>query len=97
MKKMMYVWAVAVLCLASCNNKHAETSTETASEMNTEPKELNVTLANLADNKDHVCGMELAEGGIADTAQYDGKIYGFCAAECKAEFVKSADQYLANQ
>jgi YHS domain-containing protein len=38
--------------------------------------------------------MELEEDGIADTTTYEGKIYGFCASECKAEFLKEPSKYL---
>jgi YHS domain-containing protein len=48
--------------------------------------------AKLAVNKDIVCGMPINKG-VSDTAHYKGKIYGFCAAECKAEFVKSPELY----
>jgi YHS domain-containing protein len=43
--------------------------------------------------KDLVCGMPLS-AGISDTAHYKGGIYGFCAVECKAEFVKNPEAYL---
>ena len=34
---------------------------------------------------DTICGMPL-KAGIADTLLVDGKIYGFCATECKDSF-----------
>ena len=37
--------------------------------------------------KDLICGMPVA-AGVADTAHYKGKVYGFCSAECKNEFLK---------
>ncbi len=43
--------------------------------------------------KDLVCGMPVT-AGVSDTAHYEGKVYGFCAKECKEEFVKSPKQYL---
>ena len=42
----------------------------------------------LAINKDLVYGM-LIRAGVADTAHYKGKVYGFCAKECKEAFVKA--------
>jgi YHS domain-containing protein len=44
--------------------------------------------------KDLICGMPLA-AGIADTAHYKGKVYGFCATECKTEFLASPQKYIA--
>jgi putative intracellular protease/amidase/YHS domain-containing protein len=43
--------------------------------------------------KDLVCGMPL-KGDVGDTAQYNGKLYGFCSKECKAEFKKNPLAYL---
>ncbi|MEQ1553514.1 MAG: YHS domain-containing protein, partial [Ferruginibacter sp.] len=44
-------------------------------------------------NKDLVCGMPVT-AGISDTTIYNGKIYGFCAPDCKAEFLKDPNQFL---
>jgi len=33
--------------------------------------------------------------GVNDTAHYKGKVYGFCATECKNEFLKNPEGYLA--
>lgn len=38
--------------------------------------------------RDFICGMPVT-AGIADTAHYKGKVYGFCATECKDEFLKN--------
>lgn len=43
--------------------------------------------------KDFVCGMPVS-AGVSDTAHYKNKVYGFCSAECKAEFVKSPGNYI---
>lgn len=44
--------------------------------------------------KDLVCGMPV-KAGVSDTAHYKGKVYGFCAKECKDEFLKNPKKYLA--
>ncbi|MBL0198878.1 MAG: YHS domain-containing protein [Chitinophagaceae bacterium] len=46
------------------------------------------------EKKDLVCGMPVS-AGVSDTAHYKGGVYGFCAAECKAEFIKSPETYLS--
>lgn len=45
--------------------------------------------------KDFVCGMPIV-GGIADTANYKGKVYGFCSTGCKDEFKKTPNLYVSN-
>ena len=46
----------------------------------------------VANKRDFICGMPVT-AGIADTAHYDGKVYGFCATECKAEFLQNPKAY----
>lgn len=36
--------------------------------------------------KDTICGMPITPKTAVDTLILDGKIYGFCATECKEEF-----------
>jgi YHS domain-containing protein len=43
----------------------------------------------MVDNKkDPSCGMPLT-AGLEDTVHYNGKVYGFCSAECKNQFLKN--------
>lgn len=51
---------------------------------------------NLAVKKDLVCGMPVS-AGVKDTTLYKGKIYGFCAKECKDEFVKDPAHYIVGK
>ena len=49
----------------------------------------------LIDNKkDPTCGMPTS-AGVSDTAHYDGKVLGFCAKECKDEFLKNPKANMA--
>lgn len=45
-----------------------------------------------AGDSDPVCGMHVDQSA-EDTVHYNGKIYGFCGPNCKAEFVKDPSQY----
>lgn len=96
MKKIFYGVLLLGATLASCNNTATE-QTETTQPAAPEVKTIDLKLSDLGSTKDYVCGMELEEGGIADTTAYEGKIYGFCASECKAEFVKEPAKYLSQQ
>lgn len=46
--------------------------------------------------KDFICGMQIT-AGVADTANYNGKVYGFCSTGCKEEFKKNPAAYLATK
>lgn len=45
--------------------------------------------------RDPVCGMKIS-GSVSDTAQYNGKVYGFCSASCKNKFCGQPRQYAVN-
>lgn len=49
-----------------------------------------------ASKMDLACGM-LLSAGIQDTAHYKGKVYGFCSKECKDDFLKTPDAFLASK
>ena len=59
------------------------------------PVNRDIEVRDLTVNKDLVCGMLLEDGSVADTTLYEGKLYGFCAAECKTAFLDSPQVYLA--
>ena len=44
--------------------------------------------------KDPVCGMDVDERTAAATAQYQGKMYYFCAPGCKKAFEKEPEKYV---
>ena len=83
--------------LVSCNSKKNEekTTKETvAPSTNTMPVDSSRQVKNknrfadivFASKRDTTCGMPLS-AGIEDTLMVNGKIYGFCAKECKDEFI----------
>lgn len=51
------------------------------------------TLAMVDNKKDPSCGMPVS-AGIADTAHFKGKVYGFCSDECKQQFLKNPDSLM---
>lgn len=93
MKRMTLMIAIAVFILNACHPKtQAEKNPVPPASESKEGK--TIKLADLATNKDVVCGMILEGQSIADTTMYRGQIYGFCATECKAEFWKDPKSYL---
>ena len=90
-----YALLMSGLVMGSCNQKAA--SPKADDKMTTDAKPVNIKLSELASNKDLNSDMPLQDGAIADTASYQGKIYGFCSAECKAEFMKDPQAHLAQK
>jgi len=82
------------LMLSSCDNLFKG---ETKSMAPAPKKIIDIPVTSLAIKSDPVCGMPMKQGEIADTATYQGKIYGFCGSGCKEEFVKAPNQYLNQQ
>ncbi|MES2619930.1 MAG: YHS domain-containing protein [Bacteroidota bacterium] len=93
MKRILFLAAFALTAFNSC---HQKTAVEANPVPVTEAKGETIQLADLATDKDLVCGMVLEGQSIADTALYEGKMYGFCASECKAEFLKNPQSYLTH-
>ena len=94
-KAMFYALLATGLMLGSCNQKAAAPKVE--DKPAAENKTINIKLSQLATTKDLNCEMGLEEGAIADTTTYQGKIYGFCSSECKAEFLKDPQAQLAKK
>lgn len=95
MKISKFPGALLLLALASCNQS-SPVSTEKKMEMPVAVKDTakdKFDGLTFASKKDLVCGMPVS-AGVSDTVHYKGELYGFCAAECKAEFVKSPKTYL---
>ena len=100
MLKGMLVFALVLLAIA-CNNSvrndaGEKTHDHDSAAMLSKPTDsLPVfTAAMLDSKKDLVCGMPVS-AGVSDTAHYKGKVYGFCAKECKDDFLKNPGQYLS--
>ena len=88
------LFCIATLLLSSCDNMFKG---ETKSTAPAPKKTIDIPVASLAIKSDPVCGMTMKQGEIADTAIYQGKVYGFCGSGCKDEFVKAPNQYLNQQ
>lgn len=100
MRLNVFLPAACLFILAACNNNAEKqapaTTTPPPASMTVPATAANDSLKKLdfAVKKDLVCGMPV-HAGITDTLTYKGKLYGFCSPECKAEFQKSPDNYIA--
>jgi YHS domain-containing protein len=80
---------------AACQNKPQEPQVLTAPalEQKAESEKPQIVLAS---DIDPVCMMSVKEE-YADTAMVDGKIYAFCGASCKEDFLKNPSEYLKDK
>lgn len=94
MKKIIGIFFIAAI--VACNQPKADKTAEKAvtETMKKDTAQADFDKLVFAEKKDLVCGMPVS-AGVSDTAHYKGGIYGFCAAECKAEFIKSPETYLS--
>jgi YHS domain-containing protein len=88
------------LFLTACGNEtnnQASTATaiDTIAAMTTDTASEKTYDVKILDNKkDPTCGMPVT-AGVSDTAHYKNKVIGFCASECKAEFLKNPEANIA--
>ena len=75
--------------LYSCEKKEHEVHQMPA----TMQAEQNIQGVTVVNEEDPVCKMKVA-GAVADTATYQGKLYGFCSTTCKQEFKKAPQDYV---
>ena len=94
-KKMIAAMLFAQTLIACADNKQKTEEAVSVEKKDTMQVTTEVSYKDVVfdSKKDLVCGMPVT-AGVSDTAHYEGKVYGFCAKECKDEFVKSPKQYL---
>ena len=84
-----------VISVIACSNNKQDTVAES------QPAEMESSMENhshfkpemVVNTTDYACGMPVS-AGISDTCHYEEKAYGFCSAECKAEFQKEPAKFL---
>lgn len=96
MKKSFF--ALLMFGALACNTQE-NTTNEAATEATHEHEaatEAKYTPDMVVNEKDYTCGMPVT-AGISDTCHYEGKAYGFCSAECMAEFKKDPAAAIAKK
>jgi YHS domain-containing protein len=87
----------AMACNSSVQKNSVPAKQDSAMIVNKPAESTPVYTADMVVNKkDFSCGMPVS-AGISDTAHYKGKAYGFCSKECKDEFLKTPEKYLATK
>lgn len=88
---------IIIASLAGCNQAGTnapEKNKQTMVQQMDSTVNNNLSKLHFASKKDLSCGMPVS-AGVADTVTYKGKLYGFCSAECKKDFLKDPEGHLA--
>lgn len=98
---MKYILSLAILGLYISCNQGAKKETTPAAVPNKDTMAVGKPVADFKTmhfdhDKDFICGMPTS-AGVSDTAQYKGKVYGFCSEDCKGEFVKDPEAYVTKK
>lgn len=83
---------ITLVCLVACEGSSKEqkkSAQDNAKMMQTVQQQKKSRFAGIqfASKSDTTCGMPIT-AGVEDTLVLNGKVYGFCATECKDEFAK---------
>ena len=92
MKKIFGI--IIIAAFISCNQTNKAVPEKKMEDMPKDSAKNNLAKLDYASKKDLSCGMPIS-AGLSDTATYKGKLYGFCSAECKADFLKDPEAHLA--
>ena len=83
----------SILILGSCSKEKSEKpQTEVANDTS---NAIYISADMLTYSQDVMCGMDLHNHTIADTAIYEGQLYGFCSDYCKSKFKEDPKAALA--
>ena len=95
MKKITFVLLASSLIFFSCNSfsKDSKKLSE-KNEKNDTLTEHTIDPGLLVNRIDPICGMSTIKD-MSDTTTYKGNILGFCSSECKAEFMKKPEDFIA--
>jgi YHS domain-containing protein len=82
-----------ILMIGSCSKEKSERQqTEVTNDTS---NAMYISADMLTYSQDVMCGMDLHNHTIADTAIYEGQLYGFCSDYCKSKFKEDPKAALA--
>ena len=84
---VLVVFAIAIVCMPGCQKKQEPATEQTTTEQTAAPDTAQVALTC------PVCGAAVTTPGEF-TAEYEGKTYDFCCAECRDKFTQAPATYV---
>ncbi len=94
MKKIAGIILMSSCLFVACINNTKDEKKMSEKEVKDTLTEHTINPGLLVNKKDPICEMPIS-AGVTDTVTYKGNILGFCSAECKAEFMKKPEDYIA--
>ena len=95
MNKVIGIILMASCMMVACNNVVKEDKKMSEKEVKKDTlSEHTINPGLLVNKKDPVCEMPIT-AGVTDTVTYKGNLLGFCSEECKSEFMKKPEDYIA--
>ena len=88
MKKLIFGFACVGLSIIACAQETPQVKKVKKTTQTTQNQK-----AKVVNKLDPICEMSTADH-LKETAQYDGKLYGFCSKYCKDEFLKNPKKYV---
>ena len=92
MKKILNIIIISFFILA-CKNQDSSKDHKPTNDTTT--KSESIKSVQVSNHEDPVCSMNV-DKNVADSANYNGQILGFCSSECKSEFLKNPTAYTKN-
>lgn len=90
MIKQISIFIFGALLMASCGSSGSSNN-----DMNSDKPGLTISPDELTTTIDPVCGMDMAQFKITDTAHYAGNVYAFCSEHCKEAFKGDPQKFLS--
>ncbi len=94
--KMKKTLVFLLLLVTACHQPEHKHKPTMAMPVKTDSSKAELKKLTFDSKTDLVCGMPV-RAGVEDTFHYRGKLYGFCAKECKEEFLKDPQQYVTSK
>lgn len=85
-----------IIILLAASTIACSQETHTVKHVHKASQKMNLTGMAVVNAEDPICQMKTADF-LKDTANYKGKVYGFCSENCKNKFKKNPEKHTQNE